>query len=72
MKALALVRAMNTHFVEPLVVLSLGGKGGAERKAAGAREILGCARGQRGRDRAGLGAPGAAQGIGQPYTPATD
>ncbi len=27
-KALALVRTMNTHFVEPLVVLSRGGKNG--------------------------------------------
>jgi molybdate transport system regulatory protein len=40
-KALALVRAMNMHFVEPLVVLSRGGKdGGGTRVTAAGRAVL--------------------------------
>ena len=43
-KALALVRAMNAHFAEPLVVLSRGGKDGGG--AQGARGVSGNARGE--------------------------
>lgn len=40
-KALALVRAMNTHFSEPLVVLSRGGKdGGGTQITATGRKVL--------------------------------
>ncbi len=41
MKALALVRAMNTHFREPLVVLSRGGKqGGGTQVTDFGRKVL--------------------------------
>jgi molybdate transport system regulatory protein len=40
-KALALVRAMNTHFTEPLVVLSRGGtKGGGAQVTEAGRLVL--------------------------------
>ena len=40
-KALALVRAMNAHFAEPLVVLSRGGRdGGGTQVTAAGRKVL--------------------------------
>jgi molybdate transport system regulatory protein len=40
-KALALVRAMNTHFTEPLVELSRGGKdGGGTKVTAAGKKVL--------------------------------
>lgn len=40
-KALALVRAMNAHFAEPLVVLSRGGKqGGGTQVSDAGRKVL--------------------------------